>query len=221
MSSASASQVDHGPIPEDQLAEMLSKMKSSRETEALRARLPAQLAPFASNISVVEPTQTVSVSATDGLYFCGCAVKERRIYMSVAVAPSPQSQSQDSDSKPLELVWRDWSTSSRGSAHSHMHSLSLQYGRPPFGRHSNVEAFTGWYCDSATSGSEYSHGRIKSVVEEVARDMGFREGKLDNQLEVIEALLGHDGRELLESHAEDRKTLRKVIEDELVEEDYE
>jgi hypothetical protein len=82
-----------------------------------------------------------------------------------------------------------------------------------------VEAFTGWYCDSGTSGSGYSHGRIKSVVEEVARDMGFREGELDNQLEVIEALLGHDGRELLESHAEGKTSLRKVIEDEL-EEDY-
>ena len=35
-------------------------------------------------------------------------------------------------------------------------------------------------------------------MEEVVRDMGFRECELDNKLEVIEALLGDDGRQLLE-----------------------
>ena len=60
--------------------------------------------------------------------------------------------------------------------------------------HSKAKAFTGWYDDPGKSESEFSHGGIKSVVEEVIRDMAFREGELDNKLEVIEALLGHDGR---------------------------
>jgi hypothetical protein len=81
-------------------------------------------------------------------------------------------------------------------------------------------AFTGWYDDPGTSDSESSHGGIKSVVEEVVRDMGFRECELDNKLEVIEALLGDDGRQLLESDAQEGTTLRKIIEDELEEEDY-
>ena len=46
---SSPSQIDYTTMREDRLAEMLSKVKSSRETEALRARLPAQLAQFASN----------------------------------------------------------------------------------------------------------------------------------------------------------------------------
>jgi hypothetical protein len=136
--------------------------------------------------------------------------------MSVAVVPSPQDLEQ-LHAKSLELVWQDWRTHSRyltGSASSHMHSLSLKYAHAR-----RVEAFTGWYCDPGTSESQSSHAGIKSVVTEVARDMGFREGELDNKLEVIEALLGHDGRQLLESHAQDT-TLRKIIEDELEEEYY-
>ena len=74
------------------------------------------------------------------------------------------------------------------------------------------------------SETEFSHGRIKSVVNEVVQDLGFREREIDNELEVIEALLGDDGRELLESYAQDSHgppTLRKVIEDDLGElEDY-
>jgi hypothetical protein len=49
--------------------------------------------------------------------------------------------------------------------------------------------------------------------------MGFRECELDNKLEAIEALLGDDGRQLLEGHAQDETTLKKVIEDELEEDD--
>jgi hypothetical protein len=145
---SSVSQIDHANMPEDQLAEMLSKVKSSRETEALRARLPAQLTPFASNISVIEPIQTLSISPTDGVHNCSCGVKERRVFMSVAVVPSPHSQSQDSEephAKPLELVWRDWWTSSRyltGSTDPHMHSLSLRYGHRRRGMHSKARAFT-------------------------------------------------------------------------------
>jgi hypothetical protein len=93
---SSASQIDHATMSEDQLAEMLSKVKSLRETEALRARLPALLAPFASNISIIEPIQTVCTSPPDGVHCSSCKVKERRIWMSVAVVPSPHSQSQDS-----------------------------------------------------------------------------------------------------------------------------
>ena len=51
-------------------------------------------------------------------------------------------------------------------------------------------------------------------MEEVA---GFREGELD-KLKVIEALLGDDGRLLLESHSAYLKSLKKVIEDDLVHE---
>lgn len=123
---SSASQIDHATMSEDQLAEMLSKMKSSRETEALRARLPAQLAPFASNISIIKLIQTVHTSPTGGVHCCSCRV----------------------------------------------------------------------------------------------RDMGFRECELDNKLEVIEALLGDDGSQLLESHSQDGTTLRKIIEDEPEEEDH-
>jgi hypothetical protein len=143
--------------------------------------------------------------------------------MSVAVVPSPHLQSQDSEephAKPLELVWRDWSTSSRyltGSADSHMHSISLRYGPPHRGMRSKATAFTGSYGDPGRNESKSSHGGIKSVVEEVVRDMGFRECELDNKLEVIEALLGDDGRQLLGRHAEDETTLKKVIEDELEE----
>ena len=100
-----------------------------------------------------------------------------------------------------------------------MHSISLKYDHHR-GRRSKATAFTGWYDDPGTSESESSHGDIKSIVEEVAQDMGFCEGELDNKLEVIEALLGDDGRQLLESDAENGKTLRKIIEDELEEEDY-
>lgn len=106
-----------------------------------------------------------------------------------------------------------------GSADSRMHSISLKYGHR--GSRSEVTAFTGWYQDPGISlDSKSSHGNMKSIVEEVAQDMGFREGELDNKVEVIEALLGDDGRQLLESHAEEGKTLRKIIEDEIEEEVY-
>jgi hypothetical protein len=141
--------------------------------------------------------------------------------MSVAVVPSPYSQSQDSEerhAKPLELVWRDWWTGASyiiGSADSNMHSISLRYGPPHRGMRSEATAFTGW-CDAlGASASRSSHGGIKSVVEEVVRDMGFRECELDNKLEVIEALLGDDGRQLLEGEAHEGTTLRETIEDEL------
>jgi hypothetical protein len=79
---------------------------------------------------------------------------------------------------------------------------------------SNATAFTGWYDDPGISRCGYSHGGINSVVEEIVRDMGFRESELDNKLEILEALLGDDGRQLLENHA-DETTLRKIVEDEL------
>jgi hypothetical protein len=104
-----------------------------------------------------------------------------------------------------------------------MHSISLRYG-PPRGVRSKARAFTGSYGDPGESVSELSHGGVKSVAEEVVRDMGFRECEIDNKnkLAVIEALLGDDGRQLLESHAEDRvgPTLRTIIEDEKEEEKY-
>jgi hypothetical protein len=82
------------------------------------------------------------------------------------------------------------------------------------------EAFTGWYDDPGTSETEFSHGGIKYVVEQLVQDMGFREQELDNilKLEVIEALLGDDGRQILESYAQEGTTLRKIIEDDLEEE---
>ncbi|KAI0276690.1 hypothetical protein BGY98DRAFT_687963 [Russula aff. rugulosa BPL654] len=139
---SSASQIDYAAMPEDQLAEMLSKIKSSRETEELRARLPAQLAPFASNISIIKPISGGGADGLGGVHCCACSVKERKICMSVAVVPSPHSHSEEADSenseevdskethgKPLELVWKDWWTSSRyftGSADSYMHSISLR-----------------------------------------------------------------------------------------------
>jgi hypothetical protein len=119
---------------------------------------------------------------------------------------------------PLELVWRDWRTSSpylSGSADSHMHSISLRYGLHRRGMRLEAKSFMGWYDDPGTSETELSHGGIKSVVENVVRHMGFLEGELDNKLEVIEALLGKDGRKILDSYPEDGATLRKIIEEEM------
>jgi hypothetical protein len=80
--------------------------------------------------------------------------------------------------------------------------------------HSKATAYTGRY-DDGTTVSESFHDDIKSVVNEVVRDMGFRECEFHYKLEVIEALLGDDGRQLLESNYMEETTLRKVIEDEL------
>jgi hypothetical protein len=135
--------------------------------------------------------------------------------MSVAVVPSSHSQSQDAHAKPLRLVWRDWWTCPKyatGCAISCKYSLSLRYGCGV-----KAKAFTSCYDDPGISTSALSHGGINSVVEEVARDMGFGRGELD-KLEVIEALLGPDGSELLESHPPEGITLREIIEDELEEE---
>jgi hypothetical protein len=86
---------------------------------------------------------------------------------------------------------------------------------------SKATAFTGQYDDPGTLVAASSHGGVKSVAEEVVRDMGFREAELDNKLDVIEALLGNDGRRLLEGRADDAfATLRKVIEDEVEEEEH-
>jgi hypothetical protein len=134
--------------------------------------------------------------------------------MSVAVVQSPV--------KLLELVWRNWSTTSKyatGLAVSYMHSISLQYGLPHCEMHGPVTAFTNSYDDPGITFINSSHGGIKSVVEEVVRDMGLSERELDNKLELIEALLGDDGRQLLESHPEDGTPLKKIIEDELDEYD--
>jgi hypothetical protein len=162
---SSTSQINYASMPEDQLAEMLSKVKSSRQTEALRARLPAQLAPFASNISIVEPIQTIRASPPTGVHCSSFEVKEQRICMSVAVVPSPHSRSQDSEephAKPLELVWQTWTTGSRyvtAFADSYMYSISLQYGPPRDGMHSKANAFVGWYFDgSGVFESKHSHG---------------------------------------------------------------
>jgi hypothetical protein len=248
LTAAMSSRIDLSTIPEDQLAEALSKAKSSRETEALRARLPAQLAPFASNIAITKPIHIVSTSAIDGLYYSSFGIKERRIAMAVTVVPSPYSQWKNSEEpQPLELVWRDWWTSSKngtGSADSFMYSLSLRYG-PNFtaesrtdeeedfpltsrgircdrGKRWTMKAFTGSYIDPGPSLYQSSNGGIKCVAAELARDMGFRGGKVDDKLpmEVIEALLGDDGRQLLDSCVEEGTPLRKVIEDELEEDEF-
>ena len=223
---SSASQIDLAAITDDQLAEMLSELKFSRETEALRARLPGQLAPFASNISITKPVQTVSISPSGGIHGCWCKIKERKICMSVNVAPSLYSPaSQPRPAQPIQLVWRDWCTGANyltGSADSHMHSISLQYG-PRRGTYSEAKGFTGWYQDPGMSRTRYSHGGIRSVVEEVVRDMGFHESELDNKVEVLEALLGDDGKRLVEKHTGPGVTLRKTIEDEIeigMEEDF-
>ena len=60
-----------------------------------------------------------------------------------------------------------------GSADSNMHSISLRYGPPHRGMRSEATALTGWYHALGASVSRSSHGDVKSVVEEVARDMGF------------------------------------------------
>ena len=206
----SESQTDLATISEVQLAETLSKVKCLRQTEELQARLPAQLAPFESNISIIKPIETVNTNPT-GVHHCVCKVKERKIRMSVAVAPSPDSEPHV---KTLKLDYLDWWSSSRyltGAAQSHMQSISFQYGPPHRGK---TKAFTGWYDDPGTSETISKHGGIKSVVKEIVRDMGFHGCEID-ELEVIEALLGDDGRELLESYAQDGPTLRKIIEDEL------
>lgn len=248
---SSVSQIDLATIPENQLAEALSKVKSSRETEALRARLPAQLAPFASNITITEPIHTVSISAIDGLYYSSFGINERKIVMAVTVVPSPYSQSKVSYMRPLEVVWRDWWTSSKngtGSADSFMYSLSIRCRRPNFnaesptaekedpdfrlpsrglrldrGKRGTAKAFTGWYVDPGPSLYQSSHGYIKAVVAELVQDMGFLGGGDEDDtllVEVIEALLGDDGKQLLESCVEEGTPLRKVIEDELEEEDF-
>lgn len=215
---SSASQIDLATMPEDQLAEALSEVRSSRETKALRARLPEILAPFASNITVIEPIQTADTFHNDGANCCYCSVRERRIRLSVAVVLSRHSQSRRAKKKPrgkrLELFWRDWETSSRylsGSADSDMHSITLQYGR------SKATAFTGGYADPGTSGIEHSHGGIKSVVKKVVKGMGFHGSEHYNETEVIEALLSRDGGQLLDLHAQidGRPTLRETIEDKL------
>jgi hypothetical protein len=105
-------------MPEDQLAEAISEVRSSRETEALRARLPEILTQFALNITIIEPIQTVDTFNNDGANCCYCSIRERRICMSVAVVPSPHSKSRATKrprAKRLELFWRDWETSSRYS----------------------------------------------------------------------------------------------------------
>ena len=78
------------------------------------------------------------------------------------------------------------------------------------------------YTDPGTTEFKSTHGNIKSVVEKVVRDMGFRGDELGNEL-IIEALLGDDGRQLLESRPPDERygpTLREIIKDELEEERY-
>jgi hypothetical protein len=59
-------------------------------------------------------------------------------------------------------------------------------------------------------------------VEDVVKGMGFRESERYNELEVIEALLGRDGGQLLDLHAQiyRRPTLRETIEDKLELEEY-
>jgi hypothetical protein len=119
---------------------------------------------------------------------------------------------------PLELVWRDWQTSLKYisvSVDSHILSISLQYGPPHGGTRSlKATAFICKYDHLQASLSESAHGGVKSVVEEMVRDMGFREGDI-NKLEVIGVLLGDDGRQLMESQAVDGTTLGEIIEDEL------
>ena len=146
-----------------------------------------------------------------------------------SVPDPPHSQSQDSEephshAERLELVWRDWWTISKyltGCAASNMHSITIIYGPPHRdGKHSKATAYTGLYDDPGTTESESTHGNIKSVVEKVVRDMGFRGDELGNELEIIEALLGDDGRQLLESRPQDGPTLRKIIKDELEEKRY-
>jgi hypothetical protein len=98
-----------------------------------------------------------------------------------------------------------------------MHSISLRYG----GTHlPEARAFTSWYNDPGISKSGFSDGGVKSVVENVVRDMGLRGCEVGDKLEVLDALLGDDGKQLLESHPdEEGQTLRKVIEDELEKEE--
>jgi hypothetical protein len=145
--------------------------------------------------------------------------------MLVTVAPaSPHSESKEPHAKPLTLIWRDWQTSSAyisGTADSHTRSISLHYG-PRHGMclpEPEAKAFIGSYSDPQMALSGFSHGGVRSVVEKVVRDMGVRECEFGNKLEVIDALLGDDGKKLLESHTHKKITLRKIIEDKLEEED--
>jgi hypothetical protein len=65
------------------------------------------------------------------------------------------------------------------------------------------KAFTGWYNEYEPADSVSSHGGVKSVVEEVVRDMGLHECELDNKLGVIEALMGGDETECRQDKIEE------------------
>jgi hypothetical protein len=238
---SSTSHIDLTSISVEELSNSLSKVECALQTEALRARLPAQLVPFASNISVTTPVQSISISPTDGLNESACEVNESRVVMSVTVFSSDSQPKDDSDEpgvKSLELVWRHWWTAS-GSVYSRMYSLFLEYGRPSDikwakravkqGRRQDriipahemplrAKAFTGLYGDPGMDRYRSTHGGIKMIVAELVKDMGFSSGGEVNKLDVLESLLGDGARESLDRCVEEeRPTFRKVIEEELEE----
>jgi hypothetical protein len=88
---------------------LLSKVKSSRETETLRARLPAQLAQFASNISIIEPIQTIRISHTDEVYCCSLGLRNGE--------------------RACQLQWFHLRIHSRKTQSSHVLSLSNSFGK--------------------------------------------------------------------------------------------
>ncbi|KAI0263508.1 hypothetical protein BGY98DRAFT_940216 [Russula aff. rugulosa BPL654] len=93
------------------------------------------------------------------------------------------------------LQWFHLRIHSRKTQRSHVLSLLNSFGKT--GR--QAETFMAWYDDgSGATDTAYAHGGIRSVVEEVIRDMGFRESELDIELvvKVIGALLGDDGMEI-------------------------
>jgi len=73
-------------IPDEDFDAVISAARAKRETKALRAGFPSQLADLASCIRVIQPKETTNIHLKGGAYGSSFDVVERKVHLSVHLA---------------------------------------------------------------------------------------------------------------------------------------
>ncbi|KAF8900979.1 hypothetical protein CPB85DRAFT_1439288 [Mucidula mucida] len=142
------------------------------ETIALRARLPDFLQPFASNLSVCDPSDDQKIRRLDGANSCTFYISASSVSLTVSPPASTHPQ------KHLKIHSENWGTSSRyvtDCASSEKLAVFLSY------RAVDDESDRRGLANADPGEDMYAHSAkgVKEIVEDVVRDMGYTMEKLD------------------------------------------
>ncbi|KAF9032814.1 hypothetical protein BDZ89DRAFT_1063164 [Hymenopellis radicata] len=175
---------------------VIRKQKLEEETTALRARLPDFLQPFASNISVCDPSIGQKIERLDGAYESGFNLSEAWVAMVISPPASPGCKSSP---KCLDIHADHWWTCCS--------------------KHAAAKLKSGYaYAAAFDNPGEYMYAHtskgVKEVVADAVKYMGYT-AELDKDacMKVLDAFMGTLGARLMSHEVQDEASLRRIIRD--------